>query len=83
MRDYTATQKQAVRAEAIRLWSHKAAQNPMIRRDGSVVVSVTTDETAPGKRLSCQIFVGWAEDMLADLHRRTGNSALLAFKSRA
>ena len=46
-----------IRAEAVRLWSHKNARHPMIRRDGSVVVTVD------GVEGTSQIFVGWADEL--------------------
>lgn len=46
-----------IRAEAVRIWSHKNARHPKIRKDGSVVVTVD------GTEGTSQIFVGWADEL--------------------
>lgn len=56
----TETQKTELRKIAVQKWDHKNARNPMVRKDGSVVVTID------GPECTSQIFVGWAEDLLAD-----------------
>ena len=60
MNQITETQKAQLRKIAVEKWDHKNARNPMVRKDGSVVVTID------GPEGTLQIFVGWDTDLLKE-----------------